>query len=65
MMEKGSKARTHQVCVRCVMDTTDPDIRFDEAGVCNHCHAYDIQAKKLDFPPEEMAKKLEAIVKRI
>jgi N-acetyl sugar amidotransferase len=23
------------------MDTTDPDIVFDENGVCNHCHEYD------------------------
>jgi len=23
------------------MDTTDPDITFDAAGVCNHCHTYD------------------------
>jgi N-acetyl sugar amidotransferase len=23
------------------MDTTDPEIVFDENGVCNHCHAYD------------------------
>ena len=30
-----------RVCTRCVMDTTDPDIVFDEAGVCNHCHTYD------------------------
>jgi len=22
------------------MDTTDPDIRFDEKGICNHCHKY-------------------------
>lgn len=30
-----------RVCSRCVMDTTDPDIAFDDAGVCNHCHGYD------------------------
>ena len=30
-----------QTCVRCVMDTTDPDISFDAGGVCNHCHTYD------------------------
>jgi N-acetyl sugar amidotransferase len=30
-----------RVCTRCVMDTTDPDITFDAAGVCHHCHAYD------------------------
>lgn len=29
------------ICSRCVMDTTDPDISFDENGVCNHCKKYD------------------------
>jgi len=29
--------RKYQICKRCVMDTTDPDIEFDENGVCNHC----------------------------
>lgn len=28
------------VCARCVMDTTDPDIVFDEKGNCNHCNSY-------------------------
>lgn len=27
----------YQICKRCVMDTTDPDIVFDENGYCNHC----------------------------
>ena len=26
-----------QVCTRCVMDTSDPQITFDENGNCNHC----------------------------
>lgn len=29
--------RQYQQCVRCVMDTTDPQIQFDEKGICNHC----------------------------
>lgn len=29
-----------QVCTRTVMDNTDPDIVFDEAGVCNWWHDY-------------------------
>lgn len=29
-----------QVCTRCVMDTTDPDITFDTLGQCNHCTNY-------------------------
>jgi len=31
----------YQICTRCVMDTTDPDIRFDDHGICHHCHLYD------------------------
>lgn len=30
-----------RVCTRCVMDTTDNEITFDEQGVCNHCHFFD------------------------
>ena len=30
-----------QVCTRCVMDTTDPDISFDADGVCDHCLTFD------------------------
>lgn len=32
--------RSYQVCSQCVMDTSDPYITFDEAGVCSHCHAF-------------------------
>ena len=36
-----SEENTYQICTQCVMDTSDPDISFDEKGVCNHCHHYD------------------------
>lgn len=29
-----------QVCNRCVMDTTDPVIKFNEKGFCNYCNSY-------------------------
>jgi N-acetyl sugar amidotransferase len=29
--------RPYQVCARCIMDTSDADIEFDERGNCNHC----------------------------
>ena len=32
----------HQVCTRLVMDTTDPEITFDEDGVCNYWHEYEV-----------------------
>jgi len=30
----------YQICTNCVMDTTDPNITFDENGVCDHCHDF-------------------------
>lgn len=33
--------RPYRICTRCIMDTSDPEIEFDAAGVCNHCRAYD------------------------
>ena len=32
--------KTFQVCTNCVMDTSDPNIKFDEKGVCERCHQY-------------------------
>ena len=29
-----------QICTKCVMDTTDSKIIFDENGVCDHCKIY-------------------------
>jgi len=34
-------SRPYQMCTRCVMDTSDTDISFDDAGVCSHCHKFD------------------------
>ncbi|MDW8014797.1 MAG: N-acetyl sugar amidotransferase [Bacteroidia bacterium] len=30
----------NQICARCLMDTSEPDIRFDSNGYCNHCTNY-------------------------
>lgn len=32
--------RPYQVCKCCVMDTSDPDILFNENGVCMRCNEY-------------------------
>ncbi len=49
------KKRNYQICSRCVMDTTDLEIKFDENGYCNHCteflnirNKYKYQGKKSD-----------------
>ena len=31
----------YKICNRCVMDTTDSKILFDENGVCDHCNTFD------------------------
>ena len=31
-----------RTCTRCILDTTVPDIKFDEHGVCNYCKLHDI-----------------------
>jgi len=44
------------------MDTTDPDITFDAAGVCNHCHRYDQIAARRLFPESELPARRQALV---
>ena len=41
-MQKVTRApqRAYQICTRCVMDTSDPWIRFDAEGRCNHCSEF-------------------------
>ncbi|MFA6568245.1 MAG: N-acetyl sugar amidotransferase [Victivallales bacterium] len=55
----------YRICTRCIMDTTDPDISFDEKGVCNHCLRYDSEIRPKLLSPEEGAKKLGEIVAKI
>ena len=57
--------RSYQMCTRCVMDTTDPEITFDENGVCNHCHEFDSVTSKTWYPNDEGSKLLEDIVEDI
>ncbi len=38
-------SRQYQICTRCVMDTTDSVITFDDGGVCDHCQTFDTQIK--------------------
>lgn len=37
------------MCSKCIMDTTDPEITFDENGVCNHCLRYETELPKRVF----------------
>jgi len=37
----------YRICTRCVMDTSDPDISFDDYSLCNHCRDYEIKARPI------------------
>ena len=32
--------RPYQICTNCIMDTSDPNITFDEKGVCDYCNNF-------------------------
>lgn len=32
---------SYKICNRCIMDTSDPNIVFDESGVCDYCNNFD------------------------
>lgn len=57
--------REYQVCNRCVMDTTDTEIVFDEKGNCNHCndfyknhHLHTYQGTESDVALDEIIKEI-------
>lgn len=47
------------------MDTSDPEIQFDSAGVCNHCHQFDEVTAKQWFPNETGRLRLEKIFEKV
>ncbi len=55
----------YQICTRCIMDTTDPDIVFDAEGRCNHCTGWFERAKFYMLPLEERTRRLELLVDEI
>ncbi|MEF2704534.1 MAG: hypothetical protein U0N06_04400, partial [Faecalibacterium prausnitzii] len=52
-----------KVCTRCVMDSTDPAITFDEAGVCSFCRRYEEVRAQSGYRPGESEKELERTVR--
>lgn len=54
--------KEYKICTNCVMDTTDPDITFDENGRCDFCNNY-YNSILPSWCPDE--KKLKAIAEKI
>lgn len=55
----------YQQCVRCVMDTSDVEIIFDENGFCNHCTGYFDNLSKLTYQGKSSDNQLAKIVEKI
>jgi NH3-dependent NAD+ synthetase len=47
------------------MDTSDPDISFDDQGVCNHCRRYAHVANQRLVPETDRERKLSALVEQV
>ena len=59
------KTRDYQICTNCVMDTTDPQIVFDETGKCDFCNNYYNTILPSWHPDAEGEKELLKIAEKI
>lgn len=55
----------YQICNRCIMDTSDAEIKFDYQGNCIHCNSALERARTTWFPDKNGEKILDEIVEKI
>jgi N-acetyl sugar amidotransferase len=55
----------YQICNRCIMDTSDPQITFDDNGYCSNCNSALDLARKIWFPDSNGEKILDNIFNKI
>lgn len=60
-----SAQSSYQICSRCIMDRSDPEIEFNSQGVCNHCELYDVMVAKEILPPHLANERLRQTVEGI
>jgi N-acetyl sugar amidotransferase len=64
-LEMKIMEKDYRVCAQCVMDTTLPDIEFDEGGVCNYCKRYEDRVRtELDYTAAGQSR-LQTLIERI
>lgn len=54
-----------QICNRCVMDASVPDIKFDLHGVCNYCKEHEMKVSMTPFHRGGAEEKLSQIVNKL
>lgn len=57
--------KAYQQCSRCVMDTSDPGIIFNEKGHCNHCEEFLKRRIRYKYQGAASDRELEVLVKKI
>jgi aminotransferase len=65
MASQNMTSPTYQICTRCILDTSDPEISFDLEGVCNHCRAFDAVISKGWHPNKHGEEMLHAKIMEI
>jgi len=61
-----SEKKDYKICSKCIMDNeNDPNITFNEQGVCNHCITYDSFAQRKIVDEATKEKNLAALIKEI
>ena len=54
--------KKYQICTHCIMDTSDPEITFDERGFCNYCNNYEGRKKMFVPSTDEKSKHLQDMI---
>lgn len=60
-----NNTREYRICVKCVMDTSDPKITFSTDGICDHCRNFENHTALHWLPNSEGRKVLEKKVEKI
>lgn len=59
------KVEKYQICKRCVMDTSDIEISFDDKGNCNHCNNYFNNIIKMAYQGEKSDKEFDLLIDKM
>ena len=57
--------REYQICSNCIMDTTDPNITFDERGWCDYCNNYHLNILPHWHPDDKGAELFQPVIDKI
>tara|TARA_Y100001958_G_scaffold159984_1_gene164893 strand:+ start:14102 stop:15259 length:1158 start_codon:yes stop_codon:yes gene_type:complete len=64
-MKNNRKDTAYQICSKTVMDSSDPSIRFDENGICDHVHDFNNYVKPNWDTSEKGELKLKKMISKI